>query len=476
MSRRNDRYDRRNYNSNRDYRSKNDRRPFNQTQNQQENNAATTEVKAETPKKETKQENLAPKIEQPNVKPSEKKFTGRCRLPSERMIEPCYIAICMFQVPKEETRQVAERAKAEIDGIQKDGRVLRVKFASNGAAVKVKNLSPWVTNELLETAFAHFGEIERAVVVVNDRGRPIGEGIVEFAKKQSATAAIKTCTQQCYLLSRIYFSIQALLFSPPSALCHGTFGVMCESNCDLTPFLLAAYLPDDPIHSVQIYLSQSAHDQCQLKAWKTRDEEDGFPEKMAPRNNPEYQKDREMGPRFAKMGTFEHEYAERWKKLYAVEDQKRDFLEKEIQTARRQMEEEMEMTYYDHEANVLREKLRRLEEQASLMQRDREMRLQAERRFDDEIQQNEMMLREQEEEILRPRVQRNGQRNMMDKQGVMPEDMVATGGGVPPQAYGTQVAPNQYGPPPTEQMYGKRPYPEHGGGAYGEESAKRRRY
>ncbi|UYV67238.1 PSPC1, partial [Cordylochernes scorpioides] len=388
----NDRYDRRNYNSNRDYRSKNDRRPFNQTQNQQENNAATTEVKAETPKKETKQENLAPKIEQPNVKPSEKKFTGRCRLfvgnlPNnltqeefKKLFEPYgesgelfLNAQKGFGFVKLETRQVAERAKAEIDGIQKDGRVLRVKFASNGAAVKVKNLSPWVTNELLETAFAHFGEIERAVVVVNDRGRPIGEGIVEFAKKQSATAAIKTCTQQCYLLS-------------------------------------------------------SCPRPVSVEGLETRDEEDGFPEKMAPRNNPEYQKDREMGPRFAKMGTFEHEYAERWKKLYAVEDQKRDFLEKEIQTARRQMEEEMEMTYYDHEANVLREKLRRLEEQASLMQRDREMRLQAERRFDDEIQQNEMMLREQEEEILRPRVQRNGQRNMMDKQGVMPEDMVATGG------------------------------------------------
>lgn len=68
--------------------------------------------------------------------------------------------------------------------------------------MKVKNLSPWISNELLEAAFSVFGDVERAVVVVDDRGRPIGEGIVEYARKQSAQLAIKRCNEGCYLLTR----------------------------------------------------------------------------------------------------------------------------------------------------------------------------------------------------------------------------------------------------------------------------------
>lgn len=55
------------------------------------------------------------------------------------------------------------------------GRSLRVRFATHGAAVKVKNLSPFISNEYLEQSFSIFGSVERAVVIVDDKGRPTGE-------------------------------------------------------------------------------------------------------------------------------------------------------------------------------------------------------------------------------------------------------------------------------------------------------------
>lgn len=102
----------------------------------------------------------------------------------------------------QDTRQNAENAKAALDFKMKDGKSLRVRFATHGAALKVKNLSSWVSNELLETSFSIFGDVERAVVIVDDRGRPIGEGIVEYARKQSAQLALKRCEEGCFLLTR----------------------------------------------------------------------------------------------------------------------------------------------------------------------------------------------------------------------------------------------------------------------------------
>jgi hypothetical protein len=56
-------------------------------------------------------------------------------------------------------RANAEKAKRELDGQMRKGRALKVRFAPHSAAVKVKNLTPWVSNELLEKAFSVFGEV-----------------------------------------------------------------------------------------------------------------------------------------------------------------------------------------------------------------------------------------------------------------------------------------------------------------------------
>jgi hypothetical protein len=58
-------------------------------------------------------------------------------------------------------RANAEKAKRELDGQMRKGRALKVRFAPHSAAVKVKNLTPWVSNELLEKAFAVFGEVSQ---------------------------------------------------------------------------------------------------------------------------------------------------------------------------------------------------------------------------------------------------------------------------------------------------------------------------
>ncbi len=79
--------------------------------------------------------------------------------------------------------------------------MLRVRFATHGAALKVRYLNQWVTNELLHKAFSMFGEVERAVVVVDDRGKPTGDGIVEFARKPGAQAALKRISEGVFMLT-----------------------------------------------------------------------------------------------------------------------------------------------------------------------------------------------------------------------------------------------------------------------------------
>ncbi|XP_067132058.1 non-POU domain-containing octamer-binding protein-like isoform X6 [Centruroides vittatus] len=296
-----------------------------------------------------------------------KKFTGRCRLfvgnlpssitddafkqlfqPFGEIAEVFLNASKGFGFVKLDTRQNAEAAKAALDFSVKDGKALRVRFATHGAALKVKNLSGWVSNELLEAAFSIFGEVERAIVIVDDRGRPVGEGIVEYSRKQAAQTALKRCTEGCFLLTS----------SPRPVL---------------------------------------------VEPLEQRDEEDGLPEKNFQKNNKQYLKERDIGPRLGEPGTFEYDFATRWKQLYEVERQKRENLEKEILEARHQLEEQMEYSLYEHETNVLREKLRHMEEQSTLLQRERDIRREEERRRDEQRRQEELMLRQQQEEILRRR-------------------------------------------------------------------------
>lgn len=176
-----------------------------------------------------------------------------------------------FAFVKMDTRENCEVAKNSLDFAKKDGVTIRVRFSSNPAAVRVSNLTNYVTNELLETAFSVFGEIERAVVIADERGRPTGEGIVEFAQKRSAVLAIRRCEEECLLLTA----------SP-------------------RPVLVEPY--------------------------DFRDEDEGLPERNLNKSK-SYHAERELGPRTAMPGSFEYEFGLKWKRLFEMEAKKKEQLE-----------------------------------------------------------------------------------------------------------------------------------------------------
>lgn len=318
------------------------------------------------------------------LKPGEKTYTQRCRLfignlPNDISDDEFKKLFAKYGEPSEifinkskgfgfirlESRALAEIAKAELDDVPMKGRQLRVRFATHPAALSVKNLCPYVSNELLEEAFSQFGVVERAVVIVDDRGRSSGKGIVEFASKPAARKALDRCSDGVFLLTT---SPRPIVVEP-----------------------LEQY-----------------------------DEEDGLPEKLA-QKNPRYQKEREDPPRFARPGTFEFEYSKRWKSLDEMEKQQRQQVEKNIREAREKLEGEMEDAFHEHQANMLRqdllrrqEELRRMEEMHSQeMQKRKEMQLRQEeerRRREEEM----LRQREMEEQMRRQREENYRMGNFMD--------------------------------------------------------------
>ncbi|KAA0710422.1 Splicing factor, proline- and glutamine-rich 100 kDa DNA-pairing protein [Triplophysa tibetana] len=306
-------------------------------------------------------------------KPGEKTYTQRCRLfignlPNDITDVEFRRLFAKFGDPSEvfinqskgfgfirlESRAVAEIAKAELDDTPMKGRPLRVRFATHSAALSVRNLSPFVSNELLDEAFSQFGVVERAIVIVDDRGRSTGKGIVEFSSKPAARKAMDRVNDGVFLLT-------------------------------------------------------SAPRPVVVELLEQFDEEDGLPEKLA-QKNPTYQKEREQPPRFARPGTFEFEYSQRWKSLDEMEKQQRQQVEKNIREAREKLEAEMEDAYHEHQANMLRqdllrrqEELRRMEEiHSQEMQKRKEMQLRQEeerRRREEEM----MRQREIEEQMRRKR-------------------------------------------------------------------------
>ncbi|KPP61527.1 splicing factor, proline- and glutamine-rich-like [Scleropages formosus] len=339
-------------------------------------------------------------------KPGEKTYTQRCRLfignlPNDITEEEFMKLFSKYGEPSEifinknkgfgfirlESRALAEIAKAELDDVPMKGRQLRVRFATHSAALSVRNLSPYVSNELLEEAFSQFGQVERAVVIVDDRGRSLGKGIVEFASKPAARKAMERCNEGVFLLT-----------SSPR------------------PVVV------EPLEQF--------------------DDEDGLPEKLA-QKNPMYQKEREQPPRFARPGTFEFEYSQRWKSLDEMEKQQRQQVEKNIREAREKLESEMEDAYHEHQANMLRqdllrrqEELRRMEELHSQeMQKRKEMQLRQEeerrRREEEMLRQREMeeqMRRQREESDREMRLGGGGAMGMSDMPFGSPSQKFPMGG------------------------------------------------
>ncbi|XP_038617894.1 paraspeckle component 1 isoform X3 [Tachyglossus aculeatus] len=303
------------------------------------------------------------------LKPGEKTYTQRCRLfvgnlPTditeedfkrlfERYGEPSEVFINRdrgFGFIRLESRTLAEIAKAELDGTILKSRPLRIRFATHGAALTVKNLSPVVSNELLEQAFSQFGPVEKAVVVVDDRGRATGKGFVEFAAKPPARKALERCGDGAFLLTT-------------------------------TPRPVIV----EPMEQF--------------------DDEDGLPEKLMQKTQ-QYHKEREQPPRFAQPGTFEFEYASRWKALDEMEKQQREQVDRNIREAKEKLEAEMEAARHEHQLMLMRqdlmrrqEELRRLEE---LRNQELQKRKQIQLRHEEEHRRREEeMIRHREQEEMR---------------------------------------------------------------------------
>ncbi|XP_073522106.1 splicing factor, proline- and glutamine-rich isoform X2 [Phyllobates terribilis] len=297
-------------------------------------------------------------------RPGEKTYTQRCRLfvgnlPTDisddefkklfaKYGEPGEVFINKskgFGFIKLETRALAEIAKAELDDFPMRGRQLRVRFATHSAALSVRNLSPYVSNELLEEAFSQFGPVERAVVIVDDRGRSTGKGIVEFAAKPAARKAFDRCSDGVFLLTT-------------------------------TPMPVIV----EPLEQF--------------------DDEDGLPEKLAQKNHL-YQKEREVPPRFAQHGSFEFEYSQRWKSLDDMEKQQRQQVEKNMKEAKEKLESEMEDAFHEHQANLLRQDLMRRQEELRRMEEIHNQEMQ--KRKEMQLRQEEERRRREEEMIIRQR-------------------------------------------------------------------------
>merc|ERR1719244_1650255 len=203
----------------------------------------------------------------------------------------------------------AEMAKNELQGKVLKGRPVKIRFGSISSGIKVKNLTPYVSNELLHRAFSVFGDIESCKVIVDDRGKATGDGEVVFTEKKGATIALKKCQEECYFLTS---SLRPVIVEP------------------LEP----------------------------------KDEDEGNPE-LSMHKNEHYRAERKEGPRFAERNSFEFEYGIRWKRLYEMYKEKKMLLESDLQAEMEQLETRFAMVRHEHETEKLRRELMQREAEAA---------------------------------------------------------------------------------------------------------------
>lgn len=142
---------------------------------------------------------------------------------------------------------------------------------------------------------------------VDDRGKPSGEGVVEFARKSGAMTALRYCTEKCF-------------------------------------FITASLRP------------------CVVELLEQCDDSDGYPEKVINKKSNEFFDQRQQGPRFAENNSFEHEYGTRWKQLHELYKQKTEALRNEMKLEEEKLEAQMEYARFEHETEMLRDQLRQREQ------------------------------------------------------------------------------------------------------------------
>lgn len=114
---------------------------------------------------------------------------------------------------------------------------------------------------------------------------------------------------------------------------------------------------------------------------------------------------RQLGPRIAYDGSFEHEYALRWKQLFDLYKQKQEALKQEMLIEADKLEAQMDYARFEHETEMLRQRLR-MREGGNSRRGDYELKDQLQRQMQYNMAQHigmreaELLQRQQQSAIL----------------------------------------------------------------------------
>lgn len=174
--------------------------------------------------------------------------------------------------------------------------------------------------------------------------------------------------------------------------------------------------------SEKSYFLTSSLRPCIVELLEHIDDTDGVPERTFNKKHNDFNLARQLGPRIAYEGSFEHEYALRWKQLFDLYKQKQEALKQEMMIEADKLgriinpfinlshidhtpEAQMEYARFEHETEVLRQRLR-LREGGNSRRNDYELKEQLQRQMQYNMAQHigirdaELLQRQQQNAIL----------------------------------------------------------------------------
>lgn len=157
--------------------------------------------------------------------------------------------------------------------------------------------------------------------------------------------------------------------------------------------------------SEKSYFLTSSLRPCIVELLEHIDDTDGVPERTFNKKHNDFNLARQLGPRIAYEGSFEHEYALRWKQLFDLYKQKQEALKQEMMIEADKLEAQMEYARFEHETEVLRQRLR-LREGGNSRRNDYELKEQLQRQMQYNVAQHigireaELLQRQQQHAIL----------------------------------------------------------------------------
>ncbi|CEF68056.1 RNA recognition motif domain and Nucleotide-binding, alpha-beta plait domain-containing protein [Strongyloides ratti] len=315
-----------------------------------------------------------------------------------------YLSGKSFAFLRMENNGLATIARTILDGTIHKGFSIRVRFAQHAAQIKLSELDPTVSNQMLYQLFSVFGEVQHAEHFCNDKNEATGEGVVMFEKRNSATDAVAAINDYVFSFTKNFKPIKAEL--------------------------------------------------------ATDNEDGGWPERLASKKR-NLLDGKLMGPLVAKSNSFEENIGRKWKELYEIEKKRRVAFEAELKAEREKFENEIDFQIQEYEANRIREDIRLRQEQLEKYEASRRERFN--RHPNDIGPVGPQISNESFEQVgnftnrqhyNEPPFNNNSGFNTMQNQMIRPPDNFNEGyfhGGQnfgPPQGFGDNQYRNNQGPPP----------------------------